>query len=739
LAGLRFDARPVRADVPPPVVDLWTFGRNVVGQLGSVPPNNTVPWPMHEARHWVAVSGGSYHTLALTDQGEVFAWGSNTNGQLGDGTTTDSILPVQVTGLTGVTLIASGGSYSLAYRASDRTLWGWGSNGTGQLAQPSSVSISTAPISIPIAVALKAVAAGGSHALALAEDGQVYAWGNNQLGQLGLGDVAIRYAPTAVPLAGPAIAVGAGSSHSLAVTSDGQAWTWGWNVFGQLGTGEQGAPTQPNPNPVRAVGVTGVDQVTGGDFTSLARTTDGHVFAWGYNTEGQVGNGANTPADTGVLTPVLLTGIDSVASVDAGGIHSIALRSNGEVWAWGNNQFGACGTNSRIDQHSPEPVLVVKHATAVTAGGYHSVVLSEPRPVTVLTQLGDPGVGNAPLTLPLVQSLGGPSDVTAVAAGSNHGLALDGQHRVWSWGDDSRGQLGTANGSHPAPALVDLPLDGAVGFVQVAARAYQSFALRSDGTVFSWGDNTYGGLGLGPVKKQTVPVPIDGLSHIVAIGAGEHHAIALDQMGTVWAWGQNLDGELGTRPSSTLVRTPAQIPGLYGITSIAAGGFHNAALDLNGLVVLWGDGSRAQLGNGSLGGSYSVVDAALPHDVTMVALGRFHSVVLRTGGTVWTFGDSSACQLGNGTTPGIWEPLQTPAPTNAVLVAAGDYHGLAVTAEGTTYGWGDDTRGALGTEGPSFSHVNCLPAPAEAPPSVLAAGGNSFSVLATSPVVAPGP
>src|SRR5204862_3902467 len=111
-----------------------------------------------------------------------------------------------------------------------------------------------------------------------------------------------------------------------------QAWTWGWNVFGQLGNGGQGAPDEGFPNPQQAIGVAPVDQVSGGDFHSLARTTDGHVWAWGYNTEGQVGNGVRTPADTGVLTPVLLDGIDSVATLDAGGIHSIALRAGGEVW-----------------------------------------------------------------------------------------------------------------------------------------------------------------------------------------------------------------------------------------------------------------------------------------------------------------------------------------------------------------------------------------------------------------------
>ncbi|HEX3594104.1 MAG TPA: hypothetical protein VHU80_03350, partial [Polyangiaceae bacterium] len=401
-ASLRLSPRAVRADAPPPVVDIWSFGRNNFVQLGNVPPNTTVPGPLHEARHWVAVSAGAGHTLALTAEGDVFAWGSNASGQLGNGSTTDSALPVQVTGINGVTLVSAGGSHSLAYRASDGTLWGWGDNSAGNIGQPASVTSSPVPVPIAGAGPLAAIAAGGSHSLVLGTNGTLYAFGGNVRGQLGLGDVAIHTTPTPVPLAGPAIAVAAGYAHSIAVTRDGQAWTWGWNVFGQLGWGTQGQPMQANPAPAMAVGVAGVDQVTAGDFHSLARTADGHVWAWGYNTEGQVGNGAMTPANTGVLTPVLLDGIDGVAKLDAGGIHTIALRSNGEVWAWGNNQFGACGINARGNSRVPTQLFGALKASDVSAGGYHSVVLSPAKPLASVVQVGDPSSGMDGLSLPVV-------------------------------------------------------------------------------------------------------------------------------------------------------------------------------------------------------------------------------------------------------------------------------------------------------------------------------------------------
>jgi alpha-tubulin suppressor-like RCC1 family protein len=373
-----------------------------------------------------------------------------------------------------------------------------------------------------------------------------------------------------------------------------------------------------------------------------------------------------------------------------------------------------------------------RHAAAVSAGGYHSVILSEPRPVAKLRQLGDPSATKTP-ELPLIRDVNGIDDIADLALGLRHALAIDGQHRVWSWGDDSSGQLGTDDGAHEAPERLDIPLDGAEGFVQVAARANQSFALRSDGAVYSWGDDTYGALGLGSTTEQRVPARIAGLSRIVGIAAGERHGLALDQNATVWSWGQNRHGELGNPPSTNLNRDPVQIPGIYGVIAVAAGGFHSAAIDSSGSLLLWGDGFRGQLGNGSNTGNSSGKAAALPDDVVMVSLGRLHSLAIRSGGSAWSFGENGACQLGTGTIPGIWDPQPTKVPAPVQLVAAGDNHGLALGYDGAVYGWGDDASGALGVLAPSVSHSECTPVTAQVAPAVLVAGGNGFSGVAESP------
>src|SRR5207342_477575 len=133
--------------------------------------------------------------------------------------------------------------------------------------------------------------------------------------------------------------------------------------------------------------VTDAAEVSLGDLHCLVRTADGHVWAWGYNTEGQVGNGEATPAYTGVLSPVLI-GIDTVRSLDAGGLHSIAVKTNGEVWAWGNNQFTAVGNNSRADQRMPVRVVGLPEATSAVAGGRHTVALAAPQVTSKVVDYG---------------------------------------------------------------------------------------------------------------------------------------------------------------------------------------------------------------------------------------------------------------------------------------------------------------------------------------------------------------
>lgn len=722
-----------RAQTPPPVLDLWTWGRNNQGQLGQVPQNAGVPAPVHEPRRYVALSSSGDHTLALTDAGEVWAFGRNAEGQLGDGTTNDSFLPVRVGDLTGVTLVVAGTLHSLAYRDGDATLWAWGSNSSGQLARGPEVARSLTPVKIDIPAPLAAVASGSIHSLILTKEGAVYAWGPNEYGQLGTGDTAERRAPALVPLPERAIAVGAGGSHSAAVlASEGRVYTWGWNVFGQLGRGFQGTPGAGEPVPAPVPSVTGAAAVSLGDLHCLVRTADGHVWAWGYNTEGQVGNGEATPAYTGVLAPVLID-IEQVRSLDAGGLHSIAVKTNGEVWAWGNNQFAAVGNNSRADQRIPTRVVGLPEATLADAGGRHSVALAAPRVTTRLVDYGRWLGAAGSEARPAARTHSVPAGIAAASAGFTHGLVLDGEHRVWAFGQADHGQLGLPGGSREDPALVPLPLDGARGFVQVEARGHRSLALRSDGAVFSWGEGTWGALGLGTKDDVAAPARVALAEPVVRLAGGERHTLALDRAGAVWAFGENMHGELGVA-SPKLRLEPGRVPGLTSPSFIAAGAFHGLAVSISGALYAWGSGYRGQLGTGTRLDQSAVTEVRLPRDVVTVSAGRHFTLVVRNGGALSAFGDDSECQISGA--PGGAEELSPRSLANLAPVleaVAGDYHAAARTYDGGVVAWGNDSAGQLGRADSALSHYDCDRAPVMQARGVPVNAGATRTLIAAPP------
>ena len=230
------------------------------------------------------------HSVVVTPDGAVWAWGGNGYGQLGDGTTTAKKVPAQVPGLTGIVAVAAGGSHTLALGA-DGFVWAWGSNNDGQLGDGTTTQ-RTGPVSVPLA-SIVAVAAGDGHSVALAEDGTVWVWGRNSNGQLGDGTTTRRLSPQMV-LGITASALTAGYAHTAVVASDGRAWAWGANGYWQLGDGTQTQRTTP----VQMAGVTAAVAVAAGQYHTLVLRTTGSVLACGMNTYGQLGDGTSTSRAT---------------------------------------------------------------------------------------------------------------------------------------------------------------------------------------------------------------------------------------------------------------------------------------------------------------------------------------------------------------------------------------------------------------------------------------------------------
>ena len=271
------------------------------------------------------------HYLALTDLGTVWAWGTNSTGQLGDGTTIDRSGPVSITSLTNLAAIAAGESHSLAADKNGH-VWAWGSDTFGQLGDGLTNVFAAVPQSVLALsnVNTVVVAAGGAHSLALDISGIVWAWGLNTSGQAGNSALTnIALPGTVAGLTNTVVAVSAGYQHSLALGSNGVLWAWGLNDHGQLGNGDTNSTATPV---VVTEPPTNVVAVASGDAHSLALDGTGNVWAWGDNTYGQLGNGTN--GDQWV--PQLVSGFSNdVVAIAASGNLSAALRLDGAVWVWG--------------------------------------------------------------------------------------------------------------------------------------------------------------------------------------------------------------------------------------------------------------------------------------------------------------------------------------------------------------------------------------------------------------------
>jgi len=355
------------------------------------------------------------HSISTHDNGTVYTWGRNIEGQLGDNSTTQRNTPVAIytsgvlSGKT-ITAVAAGYYHSLAL-ASDGTVYAWGDNAQGQLGDNNYPTDSDVPVAVDMSGVLSgktitAVAAGMYHSLVLASDGTVYSWGLNSEGGLGDNSTVRRNAPVAVDtsgvLSGKTItAIAAGMYHSIALASDGNVYTWGDNNYGQLGN--------------------------------------------------------NFTADTDVPVAVYTSGVLSdktITAIAGGGYFSLALDSDGAVYAWGYNFYGQLGDNSTTQRKIPVAV-------------YNSGVLSG-------------------------------KTISAIAAGRNHSLAMDSDATLYSWGNNANGQLGDNNSPTVSDVPVTVDMSGVLSgktITTIAAGMYHSLVLASDGTVYSWGDNVYGQLG----------------------------------------------------------------------------------------------------------------------------------------------------------------------------------------------------------------------------------------------------
>ncbi|HEX3706514.1 MAG TPA: Ig-like domain repeat protein [Mycobacteriales bacterium] len=462
-AGLLVVAASPVAAAPPTAGVPAGWGLNNLGQLGngsttgSTTPNPTPGLASFPAGTTiVAVASGSAHTLALGSDGTVYAWGDNTYGELGNGTATSSTTPVAVTFPAGTTVTALAAGYvdSLALTSTGQ-VYAWGYNNAGQLGNGSTAVAAVTPtlVSIPAGVTIKAIAAGFAHDLALTSAGAVYAWGYNNVGQLGNGTLTTSRTPVLVS-ALTATAIAAGYEDSLAVTSTGGVDGWGYNALAQLGDGTITNRSVPTATKL-PVGVTATAVATGFAH-SLALGSDGSVYSWGYNNDGQLGTGSTAVA--GAPAAVSLPAGTTATAITANLGDGYALTPSGDVYAWGDNAYGELGTGSTSPATSNVPVATVlpdsTKAIAISAMAYSgttfALVGGFPTTTTVTSAPNPSDAGQSVTFTATVSGSDGGGSVAFTADGST--ISGCGSQTLTASGGDYTATCSTsglAAGTHP--------------------------------------------------------------------------------------------------------------------------------------------------------------------------------------------------------------------------------------------------------------------------------------------------
>jgi alpha-tubulin suppressor-like RCC1 family protein len=731
---------------------LAAWGENFHGQLGDGSntdrslPGGVVESGILAHKTVVALSSGISHSLALCSDGTLAAWGINTSGELGNGSTTNSNIPVAVAqngALSGKSVIAlaAGGSHNLAL-CSDGTIAAWGWNLNGQLGNGSTTS-RTSPVVITqggilAGKTIVALSAGISHSLALCSDGTIAAWGGNASGQLGNGSNTGSNVPVLVNQGGiladkTVVAVAACGRHNLALCSDGTLAAWGENATGQLGNGSNTSSNVPvlvDQSSVLA-GKTAI-ALSAGISHSLALCSDGTLAAWGENTSGQLGNGSNTNSNVPVLADRSGVLADKTAvAIAAGSNHNLALCSDSTLATWGHNNRGQLGDGSNLARNVPvlvdpsgllsgNPIIAVY---SDSTGGHSLALYPTPPEIVVEQPVGvDLTDGNATIEFAVPVFSGATTERVFTVRNTGSGelagsISIDGAH--------------SADFSVVGGSGINVPPDGSATFTV-------RFSPSSHGSRFAALR-----LASNDADENPFDISLTGAGTAISTLAASYNdgsEVPLTSADFT-ATGNMVNFSLGYAPargSQLMVVENTGSGFIKGTFSNLANGasvelshegivYHFVAWyyggDGNDIVLLWRDtglaawglNSSGQLGNGSLinrNVPVAVTQSGVLAGKTVVALasGDGHSLGLCSDGTLASWGLNSSGQLGNGSfinrnVPGVVLQSGALAGKTVVALAAGGSHSMALCSDGTLVTWGLNSSGQLGNGANLSRHV----------------------------------
>ncbi len=654
---------------------LFAWGDNSRGQLGNGstrPENRPVPVAMDafENKKVVGVAAGWQFSAAWTEDGAVFVWGWSDDGECG--VFTPNVLSprlVNTGALAGkvVTKVSAGTRFLLALTSTSE-LVGWGYNRSGQLGNGMTTDTEV-PVSISTGTVLDGLeitefTAGNFHSLAVSADGRVFSWGYGALGRTGNALIP-GLVDMSGALAGKKVSkVTAGYEHSVALTEDNLLYAWGDNeYYTYLGDPSFTAYWSSIPRALKMeeFGTRKIVQIAAGVNHSMALADDGTLYVWGYGGGGQFGNGHRSSARTPIESLPSGERVGRTISrlcEDLNARTTHVLTTDGKLLGWSSDQQGQVGHGSPAWRSEPADLMpeIYDEPTRLQASSKGPFVEFRQDDSLFPTSMHS---ANPPYRL--IEG----TQTKQAEAGIDHLVYLDSTNTLKSYGSNTYGQLGggTDDTSDSTATVLTSGVLAGKSVSQLCAGAHFSLVLTTDGGLYSWGKNDRGQLGIGIAPNSNQPVAVDVSMALagkapITLAAGDDHVLCVTSDGGLYAWGANDRGQLGIG-TSVDCPTPVEIPRageLAGVTFIKvwAGVTHSFALTSDGRLFGWGSNDHGQLGIGTSSSSVlsptlvSTGDAMLGKTVQKIAAGRDFTLILCTDGSVFGMGDNRYGSLGVG-------------------------------------------------------------------------------------------
>ncbi len=639
----------------------------------------------------------------------VYTWGLNTDGRLGNNSTINKLSPAQSRTLNFDWLEVSGVS-NLAIIRQDNSLWISGNNTYGNIGDNTTSSKSSPVQTIAGGTNWQKISFSSTHSSSIKNDGTLWLWGDNTYGQLGINSTESKSSPIqTIAYGNDWVSLSSGDGVTGCIKSDGSLWMWGNNSYGNLGDDSNSNKSSP----VQTISTeTNWSKIACGKYHTAAIKNDGTLWLWGDNTKGQLGDETITPKSSPVQT---ISGGDNWSKVATGMEYTVALKTDGSLWSWGNNLNGTLGDNTTINKSSPVQTTIQGKNWLDISAYNHTVALKTTGSLWLWGSGVNGSLGNNSTEnklSPAQTTLGGFEWKKAVA-GDSCTFTIIGAipseqpfpspvldvgpvgSSLWAWGLNDYGQLGNQSITVQSSPIQTVSTKN---WKSIYTGKKHTVAIKADGTLWAWGSNSYGELGIDSIEHKSSPVQtIAGGNNWKQSSCGLNHTAAIKYDGTLWLWGSNDNGQLGDDTNIAKSSPVQTVSGGNDWKQVTCGIGITAGIKNNGTLWLWGDG---RLGDDSnIKKSSPVQTIAGGNNWKYVnSSGLCHHVMaLKNDGTLWTWGDNTEGELGTNDTVSYSSPVQTIAEGyNWLNVSCGYKFSSAIKNDGTLWLWGNNYYGYLG-------------------------------------------